>query len=78
MAKIKIIKAWGSLKVGETFELRDMESHYLVDNGYAKYHDCGGDCEECEDCKGKNKKKAPVKKATTKSTKTKKAPTDKK
>jgi predicted extracellular nuclease len=62
MKKIKFIKAFNVVKVGTSMEVELKIAEYLVANGFAKLSDCGGGCEECEDCKGKKKKKASTKK----------------
>lgn len=75
MTKIKIIRDYSGLELGKVYEVETKVAEFLIQNQVAKKSDCGGDCDECEDCKGKNKKKAPAKK---KETKTKKKPTARK
>ncbi len=65
--KIKILRAYGGFKKGDSFEVDQKTADFFIQNQVAKKV-CDGDCKECEDCKGKKKKKAPVKK-TTKTTK---------
>ena len=72
MAKVKIIRDYNGFKGGDIFDLEPKIADFLIQNQIAKLSDCGGDCEECEDCKGKKKKKPPVKKRVTKSKRVKK------
>jgi predicted extracellular nuclease len=58
MKKIKFIKAFNVVKVGTSMEVELKIAEYLVANGFAKLSDCGGGCEECEDCKGKKKEES--------------------
>ena len=73
MKKIKLIRDHGGSKKGDIIELDENKAYFLLTNSIAVVSDCGSDCDECEDCKGKKKKKAPVKKTV----RTKKAPTKK-
>lgn len=72
MKKVKLIRDYGSAKKGDVLEVLEQQAYFLLTNSIAVVSDCGSDCDECEDCKGK-KKKAPVKKTV----KVKKAPAKK-
>ena len=65
MKKIKLIRDHGGSKKGDIIELPENKAYFLLTNSIAVVSDCGSDCDECEDCKGKTKK-APVKKTVKK------------
>ena len=69
MQKVKLIRDFGNKKKGSVVEVTEQQAYFLLTNAMAVVTDCGSDCEECEDCKGKTKKKAPAKK-TVRKTKT--------
>ena len=69
MKKVKFIRDYNNKKKADVLEVTEQEAYFFLTNSIAVVADCGSDCEECEDCKGKTKKKAPVKK-TVKKTKT--------
>ena len=69
MKKIKLIRDYGNKKKDAVIEVTEPQAYFLLTNSIAVLSDCGKDCDECEDCKGKKKKKAPAKK-TVKKTKT--------
>ena len=66
MKKIKLIRDYGNSKKGAVIEVTEPQAYFLLTNSIAVLSDCGGDCKECEDCKGKAKKKAPAKKTVRK------------
>jgi len=66
MKKVKLIRDYGSAKKGSVLEVSEQQAHFLLTNSIAVVSDCGSNCDECEDCKGKKKKKAPVKKTVRK------------
>ena len=69
MQKVKLIRDFGNKKKDSVIEVSEQQAYFLLTNSIAVVTDCGSDCEECEDCKGKTKKKAPAKK-TVRKTKT--------
>ena len=66
MKKVKLIRDYNGKKKAEVLQVTEQEAYFLLTNSIAVVTDCGSDCEECEDCKGKTKKKAPVKKTVRK------------
>ncbi len=69
MKKVKLIRDYNGKKKDSVIDVSEQEAYFLLTNSIAVLSDCGKDCDECEDCKGKKKKKAPAKK-TVKKTKT--------
>lgn len=82
--KVRILRTYGELKKDQIIDADGNKAQFLLENGIGcvapndKKGDCNGDCDECEDCKGKKKKSAPAKPATAKKPATKKATTTKK
>lgn len=66
MKKIKLIRDYNNLKKGEVIDASEKEAYFLLTNSVAVLSNCDSDCEECEDCKGKSKKKALIKKTVKK------------
>jgi 7-cyano-7-deazaguanine synthase in queuosine biosynthesis len=84
MKKLRILRNYGDLKKDQIIESEGNQRQFLLENAIAcvapDESGCDGDCDECEDCKGKTKKspaKSAPKKTTTKKTTTKKSPAKK-
>lgn len=72
--KVRILRTYGSLKKDSIHEVDQKTYDFLLNNQIACIvpdDECHGECDECEDCKGKNKK-ATTKKPSAKKKVTKK------
>lgn len=58
--KVRILRTYGNLQKDQIIDAEGNQKQFLLENGIAcvvpAKNDCNGGCEECEDCKGKNKK----------------------
>jgi len=62
--KVRILRTYGNLKKDQIIDAEGNQRQFLLENGIAcvvPLKDCNGGCDECEDCKGKNKKSQPAK-----------------
>ena len=62
--KVRIIRNYGNLKKDSIHEVDQKTYDFLLNNQIACIvpdEDCKDGCDECEDCKGKNKKQASKK-----------------
>jgi len=62
--KVRILRTYGNLKKDQIIDAEGNQRQFLLENGIAcvvPSKDCNDGCDECEDCKGKNKKSQPAK-----------------
>lgn len=67
--KVRILRNYGNLKKDQIIDAVGNQKQFLLENQIAcvapKKEGCNDDCDECDDCAGKNKKKTPAKKQST-------------
>tara|TARA_R110000772_G_scaffold9622_6_gene31545 strand:+ start:4193 stop:4468 length:276 start_codon:yes stop_codon:yes gene_type:complete len=63
--KVRILRNYGNLKKDQIIDAEGNQRQFLLENGIACVvpvkKNCNDGCDECEDCKGKNKKSQPAK-----------------
>jgi hypothetical protein len=83
MKHVRILRDYSAFKKGQEVNVTENTAHFLLENGIAcivPKSPCNNDCEECDECAGKNKKKSVVisEEISTETTEVKKKATKKK
>ena len=78
MKQVRILSDYSAFKKDQEVNVTDNTAHFLLENGIAcivPNSPCQNDCEECDDCAGKNKKSETISTEIKKKTTKKKATT---